>query len=793
MKTFLQRLSNIFSLRKRLVSNLFLIIVLSLGFVFCFNSVSKAQDDTLVWQDKEVKAIDITGNKIASLATLLSKIKTKVGAKYSVAVARDDIKRLYALGYFDDVRVELSDSERGVKVIFVVVEKPIISSISIKGVRKISKRALEDSMKTKEGAYLDKQKLRSDLEEIKRIYARKGFLSAEASYDSTLDETTNKTTLVINIDEGSSARIKTVLIEGNNAFSDSKIISLIKSKPARWWLFRKGYLDDSTLKEDIERLLSFYRKEGFTDVGIDKDTYKLRSGFYKLILKIQEGKRYYVGEVTFEGNKVFSSNEVKKRLKQILSDRVFSQENLQADEFNIRSLYMDNGYIFAKITSTTNLNQQTGKVDVNFNIIEDEISYVNLIKIKGNVKTKDVVVRRELRLKPGDRFDGEKLRRSKERLYNLGFFDEVDGIDFDIEPTEDKNKSNLIVQVKETQTGAFSFGGGYSTVDQFIGFVEIQQKNFDWKNFPYFTGAGQDLRVRASIGTIAKDLDLSFTEPWMFDYPVSFGFDVYRRQHNRDTDVGYGYDEDRFGGDLRLGREFSDYWRSDTFYRLEKIKISDIDDSATADFKKEEGENNLNTWGLSATFDSRDNVFETHKGLVFYNSFECTGGPFGGDKDFTKFWNSTSYFLPMPKDAVIMLKVQSGLENPFGDSSEVPIYERFFAGGANTIRGYKERKVGPIDTVTDDPLGGEALFIGNLEYQYPLWKYIRVVGFIDSGNVWSRTKDFASGNFKTGVGLGLRVKTPLGPFKLDYGFPLKVEAGEEQRAGRLHFSFSRGF
>ncbi|MEW6009487.1 MAG: outer membrane protein assembly factor BamA [Candidatus Omnitrophota bacterium] len=784
MKISLRLLSN---------SNFFLIFILGLWFVFCSNLISQAQDEALVWQDKEVKTIDISGNKIASLATLLSKIKTKVGTRYSVAVARDDIKRLYALGYFDDVRVELSGFEGGVKVMFVVVEKPIISSIAIKGARRISQRVLEDSMKTKEGAYLDKQKLRSDLEEIKRIYARKGFLSVEANYDSIQDEAANKTALIINIDEGLSARIKTVLIQGNKTFSNSKIIGLIKSKPAKWWLFRKGYFNDSVLAEDIERLLSFYRKEGFTDVNIERETYKLRSGWFKLILKIQEGKRYYVGEVTFFGNKAFGSGELKKQLKQMLTDHVFSQESLQADEFNIRSLYMDNGYIFAKVTGTTNLNQKTGKVDVNFNIVEDEISYVNLIKVKGNIKTKEVVIRRELRLKPGDRFDGTKLRRSKERLYNLGFFDEVDGIDFDIEPTEDKNKSNLIVQVKETQTGAFSFGGGYSTVDQFVGFVEIEQKNFDWKNFPYFTGAGQDLRVRASIGSISKNLDLSFTEPWMFDYPVSFGFDVYRRQRNRETDVGYGYDEDRLGGDLRLGREFSDYWRSDTFYRIEKIEIGDIENSASADFKKEEGENNLSTWGLSATFDSRDNIFEPHKGLVFYNSFETTGGPFGGDKNFTKLWNSTSYFFPMPKDAVIMFKVQSGLENPFGDSDEVPIYERFFAGGANTIRGYRERKVGPIDTLTDDPIGGEALFVGNLEYQYPIWKYMRVVGFLDSGNVWRRVEDFASGNFKTGVGFGLRVKTPLGPFKLDYGFPLNVEPGEDKKEGRFHFSFSRGF
>jgi outer membrane protein insertion porin family len=773
----------IFGLLAFLLANIFLLCVMS----------SYAQDEAAGLQNKEVKAIDIVGSKTASLATLLSKIKTKVGATYSANVARDDIKRLYALGYFDDVQVKLTAAGKGVNVTFLVTEKPIIESINFKGACHISRGVLDSTLKTKVGAYLDKQRLRSDLEEIKRTYARKGFSMADTRYDSILNEETNKVAITIIITEGLSARIKQVAVEGNQAFNDNKIVSLIKSKPSKWWLFRKGYLDEPTLQEDIERLLAFYRREGFTDVTITKETALVQSAWYKLILKIKEGQRYYVGEVTIEGNQVFSAPELKKHLTDIVGERVFSQEALSSDEFNLRSFYMDNGYVFAKVTGTTSVNRQTGKVDVVFSVIEDEIVYVNLIKIKGNVKTKDVVIRRELRLKPGERFDGAKLRRSKERLYNLGFFDETEGIDFDIEPTKERNKSDLIVQVKETHTGNFSFGGGYSSIDQFVGFIEIEQKNFDWKNFPYFTGAGQNLRLRATIGSLTESFDLSFTEPWIFDYPVSFGFDAFKYSHDRESDVGYGYNEDRLGGALRLGREFSDYWRAGSFYRLQKIEITDIEETATADFKKEGGDNTLSTLGLSATFDTRDNVFEPHRGIVFYNSFECTGGPLGADKDFTKIWNATTYFLPLFKNSVLMFKARSGIENPFGNSDEVPVYERFFAGGADSIRGYNERKVGPIDPSTEDPIGGEAIFIGNVEYLYPLWKYIRAAAFVDTGNVWRRMEDFGSGNLKTGVGVGLRVKTPLGPFKLDYGYPLKVAPGEESKQGQFHFSFSRGF
>ncbi len=752
-----------------------------------------AQEDKSTWEGRRVEAIDIIGNKTVSLSTLTSKIKTKVGSKYSVKVARDDIKRLYALGYFDDVRIDLEEVGTKLKIIFHVLEKPIIDSIYFKGTRRLHKRILQDSMKTEEGSYLDKQRLRQDLDEIKRIYARKGYSLVQITYDSILDEEGNKVAIKIKIDEGLSARVKKVNVEGNATFTDSKIIGLIRTKPAAWWLFRKGYLDESTLEEDVQRLLVFYRSKGFSDVRIDKEILSLRPGWYEIALRIREGKRYFVGEVMIEGNNVFSSGQIKEQLGEIKPYAIFSQGAMEVDEFNIRSFYMDKGYIAAKVSATSSLNQQTEKIDVHFKITEGEVNYVNLIKIRGNVKTKDIVIRREVRLRPGDRFDGAKLRRSKERLYNLGFFDQLEGIDFDIEPTQEKNKSDLVVEVKETHTGTFSFGGGYSSIDQFVGFVEIEQRNFDWKNFPYFTGAGQDLRLRATVGSISEMFDLSFTEPWIFDYPVSFGFDVYKRTRERETDVGYGYDEDRLGTVLRLGKEFSEYWRSNTFYRIEEIEIADIDDSATADFKKEEGTNNLSTLGLSATFDSRDNIFEPHRGMRSYNSFEFTGGALGGDKDFTKFFHSTSVFSPLPSEAVVMFRLRLGISNPFDDSNEVPVYERFFAGGSETIRGYNERKVGPIDTATDDPIGGEAMLVANVEYLYPLWKAIRAAAFIDSGNVWRKMEDFANGGFKTGIGVGLRIKTPLGPFKLDYGYPLQLEAGEESREGQLHFSFSRGF
>jgi outer membrane protein insertion porin family len=445
----------------------------------------------------------------------------------------------------------------------------------------------------------------------------------------------------------------------------------------------------------------------------------------------------------------------------------------------------------AQTQEVTAVNPSSGRVDIVYHIRENEVAYVNKIKIKGNIKTRDLVIRRELRIHPQDRFDGQKLRRSKERLQNLGFFDEIS---YDTEDTGVTNKKDLVVEVKEAKTGAFSFGGGYSTVEQFVGFVEIEQKNFDWKNFPYFTGAGQDLKMRASFGSINQGYDLSFTEPWLFDYPVSFGFDAYKQIRDREQDVGYGYDQDVTGGALRLGNEISDYLKQNLTYRYDTIKISNLSTNATSDLTNELGTNAISSMEYGLNFDSRDNVFDTTKGELFTGSYQLAGGPFAGDKDFNKFFGRASHYIPLFRGSSLELRGRVGLAKPYGDSDKVPIYERFFCGGAYSVRGYRERKVGPVDEGSGDPKGGNSLLIANAEYSYPILSFMKLAAFCDSGNVWDKAGDFGQGGFKSSTGLGVRIKTPIGPVMLDYGLPLNKESGSDKRGdGKIHFSMSHGF
>ncbi len=739
-----------------------------------------------------VTAIEIRGNTAISSNTVVSKMKTRIGSPYQETIISDDLKRLYLLGFFSDIKVDTEPYKEGLKVIVTVQERPIIEKIVFSGIRRLTMKEdkIKAQLKSRETQYLDYPNLAEDVRTIKKLYEKIGYGAAQVTDAVDLNKQTNKAIVRFEISEGQRMKVREIVTRGNTAFSRKRLIKLMKTRNA--WLFNAGVLKEETLSEDIERVRSFYRREGYADAEVDYDVEQIgEKPQLRLILMIQEGKKYLVGTVTVEGYQDIAEKEVLSQLKVCTTGGIFSQEGMQQDIANIQSLYFERGYISVQIQEASSLNAQTGRIDIKYRITENEVSFVDRIKIRGNVKTKDVVIRRELRIFPGDKFDGKKLRRSKERLTNLGFFEEVS---YDTEDTDTPDRKDLIVDVKESKTGSFSFGGGYSTVDQLVGFVEVEQKNFDWKNFPYFTGDGQELKARASFGSISQGYLLSFTEPWIFDYPVSFGFDGYKRENKREEDIGYGYDQDISGGDVRLSKEVGEYIRASLTYRNDTIRIANIVDDATADLKQEEGKNNISSLQMGLSFDSRDNIFDTHSGNYLLGTFEGAGGPFGGDKDFWKFSGRASHYFPLWRSSSLEVRGRVGVVKPYGDSARVPIYERFFAGGAYTIRGYDERSVGPIDGVTKDPLGGESLAVGNIEYTYPIFDFLKAAVFYDVGNVWAKVGDLGSGGYKSGMGLGVRIKTPIGPIMLDYGIPLQKEPGEEStKSGKLHFSMSQGF
>ncbi len=743
---------------------------------------------------KIVKAIDVRGNKTISSLTILAKVKTQIGQPLSSAILNEDLKRLYGLGFFTDVRIEQEDFEDGVKVVFLLVEKPVLAEIKIDGNNQVKKDEIKKAMQSVLGDFVDQKRIRDDVDAIRQLYEKKGF--SEASIDSSLDVNpdTNQAVLRIIVNEGAKIRIREIRIVGNASVSSGDILKAMKTKPMAWWgWFQSGYLKEDELEEDIERIKALYDEHGFSDVEVSTEQEPVDAakspGDTILKVIIKEGKQYIVGDVTIGGNAVLKTEEILAAI-QMNTGKPFSRRNLRLDVANIQDLYFDKGYLSAQIRSESIYNETADRVDIGYSITENELTYVDKVLIQGNVKTKDIVVRRELRAYPGESFSGAKLKRSKERLYNLGFFEEVR---FDTEPGSFPNSRNLIVSVKETKTGEFSFGGGYSSVDSVLGFAQIRQKNFDWQDWPTFTGAGQDFGLRFEIGSVRKNVELSFTEPWVFGYPYSFGFDVYRRQYSRSGSAGYFYEQIRTGFDLRLGKEFTEHDKGLLVYRLEQVEISDIPDDASELLKDERGKNLTSSLALTLTHDQRDNIYNPTKGFLVSGTGEIAGGPLAGDRDFWKLSGvASTYFKQFDKN-VLELKIRSGIADGYGDTERVPIYERFFAGGANTIRGYRERRVSPRDPGNNEPIGGEAYWVANVEETFPIYPdLIKGAVFFDTGNVFDTIEDFGNGGIFSGVGAGVRIKTPIGPVKIDAGYPLDDVEGEEKKL-RFYFNISQSF
>lgn len=741
-----------------------------------------------------VTAIEVRGNKSISTSTILAKLKTRIGSPYQENIINEDLKRLYLLGFFTDTTaIDTEEYRDGVKVIIKVEERPLIEKIIFNGIRRLrmNDQKLKEQLKTREMQYVDYPKLAEDVQILSKMYEKIGYKDARISYDVKINNETSKATVEFSAVEGRKLRLKDIFVRGNRSYPARRIIRLMKTRTA--WLFNAGVLKDETLKEDMERLKAFYLKEGFADVKAEYEVkaYAEKSRLLYINIFIEEGAKYLVGSVMVQGNKDIETKDLTAKIANTLAGKVYSQEAMKQDVAAMQGVYFDRGYISAKVRESTSLNPENGRVDIQYNITENQITFVDRIKIRGNIKTRDTVIRREMRIRPGERFDGEKLRRSRERLQNLGYFEDVA---YDTEDTAVPDKKNLVVDVKETKTGSFSFGGGYSTVDKLVGFVEVEQKNFDWKNFPYFTGGGQNLKARAELGTLTQGYDIGFTEPWLYDYPVSFGFDLYKRRHDRDTGVGYAYNQDVIGGDVRLGRELAEYLRGDITYRRDWIKISDVIDNASQDLKREEGRNTVSSLTPALAFDTRDNVFDPHRGDLVSASVEWAGGPLGGTRDFWKYFSRVSHYFPLPRESALEARARIGLAAPYSDSDIVPIFDRFFAGGAATIRGYDERQVGPLDSLSGEPVGGDALLVGNLEYVYPLINFLKAAVFYDIGNVWAKKNDIGAGGFVSSVGMGFRIKTPIGPIRLDYGVPLDKLPGEESRGnGKVHFSAGSTF
>ncbi|OGW78752.1 MAG: outer membrane protein assembly factor BamA [Omnitrophica bacterium GWA2_52_8] len=732
-----------------------------------------------------IRQITIQGNKIVSTNTIMSKIQIRPGTPFGQETINADLKRLYASGFFEDIRVELEEVADGYNLIFIVDEKPIIHEIRLSGHSAFKEDKLRKEIPLLEGQILDRQQIKQGVEKIRQLYRDKGFRFVDVNANVDVNQSSKEAIVDIQIFEGEKYKIKQIDFTGLSAFKEKQLRKMMKTKE-KGWVFRPGVFDSEKFQKDLERLQLFYQQEGYLDARLEPDfQYDKESREIHILIKIDEGRHYVTGVITISGNKLFPESEIWEALE-MLPGLTYSQYYLSKDVEGVRDYYYRQGYMDARVIPDVQLNRDNGKVDVAYKIEEGDLYFVEKVVVRGNTKTKDMVVRRELRIRPGDRFDGGQIDKSKERLQNLGFFEEIT---YDTEPTETSNRKDLVFRVKEKRTGELSFGGGVSSVDRLVGFAQISQRNFDAFNFPRFTGAGQSLSLSARIGSISQNFDLSFVEPYLLNKPVALGLDGFSVRHdNHNVDFA----EERRGGSATLSRTFKDVWKVGGGYTLERVSLDDISSDAPQTVLNFSGVNWLSRLRSFTSHDTRDNVFNPTRGHLASFNADLIGSFLGGDQDFYTLQAGYTQYWSLFKKHVFEWRLRLGTSQEFGDSDEVPIFDRFYAGGLGSVRGYNYRRVGPIEA--GDAIGGESLFISNLEYTFPIPRLEAFKGafFVDAGHVNEESYKLSFSEIALSVGPGIKVQTPIGPVAFYYGLPI-ANRDTEDRHGKFEFSLSRGF
>lgn len=727
--------------------------------------------------------VQIRGNQLISTSTIRNKLTSQPGAPLRQEKINEDIKRLFKTGFFQDVKFEVEPSAGGYLLILIVDEKPIIKTIVIEGNKLIKTDRVRKKLVVVEGQILDPKLIKEGVLAIEKIYAEKGFRFVKVDWEMDVNEYSKEATILISIDEGSKIKIKEVAFEGNSAFKSKKLSRILSTRRKRLF-FPGGSFKEEEFRKDLDRVLSLYQDNGYLDVRVTPEFNDDKTnGEMTILIHIDEGPLYTAGNVRLEGNIFFPSGDLWAVMK-MLPDSTYSQRKLSQEVTAIQDYYFERGYISVQVSPETKINPITGKIDITYFIREGDLFFIDKVKIRGNTKTKDIVIRRELRVRPGERFDGAKIDRSKQRLENLGYFEQVN---VETEDTDQANRKNLVVRVKEKQTGELSFGAGISSVEKFIGFAEIGQRNFDLLNFPRMTGAGQSLALRARVGSLSRDFDLSFTEPYLMGKNLSLGVNGYSMtQFANNTD----FDTERTGGTVNISRAFGEYVKSGFGYTLENVGLSDIESDADPVVRQFEKDRWLSRVKWFINRDTRDNRFNPKSGNLLSFSSELVGSFIGGEEDFYVFSASWNRYYEVRKDHVLEFKLRLSTADSFGDSTTVPVYDRFYAGGLGSVRGYGPRRVGPKGG--GDAIGGQSMMITNLEYTFPIIESFKGSFFWDIGQVDPDAYSLDFGDIAMSVGPGLKVNTPIGPVAFYYGYPLANKDTDNEN-GRFEFSFSRGF
>ena len=723
-----------------------------------------------------VGSVKIEGNKRVDTSTLLFYIKTRKGEALSRKQIGKDIEKIYGLGQFKDIRVETRQGSEGLEVVFIVEEIPSIGDVMLYGNKEIEDGDIHEIIGFKRGEAFQAHMMTDAKEKINSLYNEKGFFFATVDIVSKISER-NLINIHVRVREGEKVGIKNIRFSGNKNFSDGDLSDQIETKAETWisFLDESGLYKKDTLKLDVFRLEGYYQDHGYIRVRVQdpKIDINRESKEINISIPIDEGLQYRVGKVTSKEDDIVTEDEVLKALKMKMRD-VYSISKLRAGVMNIGDLYSERGYAYADVNPITKINESSRTVDVNIEVDRGRKVYVGEITVIGNTRTLDNVIRREFRLKEGELFDSVKLKRSKQRINNLQFFEDVK---IDTRRGKEPDLVEIITTVTERQTGSINVGAGFSSNENLIFNAGISQNNF--------LGTGRRVVFSTNLSSRRSDYNLSLTDPRLFDTELSGGVDAFNTETNF-----WSYMAKRTGGGVRIGKSLSEYDWLGLNYNYADTEISDVKVPTT--YLKNE---NRTTSRIAPSFirDTRDNFMNPSSGSRHVVRLDLAG--LGGTK-FHKASYEGSHYWPIIGKLVGMVHGEIAWADGYAGDS-LPAFERYYMGGPQSLRGYQIRNVGPKDSL-GNPLGGNQSLLLNLELQYPFTKGLRGFAFYDRGQLYgggddtsttSTTWDLAK--MRDSIGAGVRFLSPFGPVGMAYGIKLDKATGE--KSGEFHFSAGNSF
>lgn len=722
-------------------------------------------------------------------------MQLREGSPLDLLTLDRDIRSLYRTQLFDFVEVKYEDvGNNTLNLILEVTPKYRVLAVNFEGNERVKSSRLEKEVKIRPNQALDEKQVKDDSEKLREYYQKSGYNQVTISYTIDRDRVGGFGTVTYKIREGPKVKIGEVKFTGNTHVKARALRGQLETK--KWWLFSwmtgSGRFKDDLFEDDLDKLRDYYRELGFLDVEIPQD--KVLFNYpdpdkLQLVIHIDEGRQYRIGDITFVGNEIFDSGLLGRVVRR-KKGMVFVPSLLDRDVERLEDFYGKDGYLDARARPLRKPNLQTGAIDIEYTIAESSQFNVESIVIEGNTKTKSTVILRELVLTPGDVFSTVFMKFSKLRLENTRFFEDVN-----VEPQETNipNRRNMRVAVREGRTGNLTFGAGFSSLERATLFAEVSQSNFDLFNRrSFFQGDGQKFRLRMQLGSLSSEVVLSFEEPWLFEKQLGLGFSIFRTSSDYNSTF---YSQIETGFEVFLRKHLWELWNGRLSYTYQIVDIQDVSPSASPIIQQLAGTNALSRIGLQLERDTRDKIINTTNGNRVEVNLNLAGGPLGG-ADINNFYSLEfrgSQFFPVfeTQAQVLSLIARGGVIQNFGPANDVAYYNKWYLGGPTTLRGFEFREVSPRDQFAE-PVGGKTYGFFSAEYSLDIVSPIRFAIFYDAGFVNKGAYDFNPASYNDNFGFGLRLFVAGAPLSLDFGIPITGDK-VNKKGNQFNFSFGTRF